>query len=77
MFKTVDKGIFWDQKWHDLGLNDRHARARMGEHVTKLSSVNSFHTMNISTKFNRNLMSQIRVPLKTVYVGTKNGRIWA
>ena len=49
--RYIGKGIFWDQIWPNLGLNDGHAWARMGEHVTKLISLHSFHTKTISTKF--------------------------
>ena len=28
--RYIEKGIFWDQKLPNLGLNDGHARARMG-----------------------------------------------
>ena len=61
----------------NLGLNDGHAQARMSKHVTKLISLHSFHTKNISSKFHQNLMNQIRDILKTVYFGTKYGLIWA
>ena len=67
--RYIEKGIFWDQKWPNLGLNDGHARARMGEHVTKLVSLHSLYTKNISSKFHRNLMNQIQDILKTVYFG--------
>ena len=74
--------IWWKQYilgpiWPNLGLNNGHARARMGEHVTKLISLHSFHIKNISSKFHRNLMNQIRDILKTVYFGTKYCLIWA
>ena len=63
-------GFFlWDQKWPNLDLNDGHARARIGEHVTKLISLHSFHTKNISSKFHRNLMDQNRVMLENVHFG--------
>ena len=54
-----------------------HAWARMGEHVTKLISIHSFNTKNISSKFHGNLMNQIQDILKKVYFGTKYGLIWA
>ena len=54
-------------KWPNLGLNDGHARARMGEHVTTLTSLHSFNTKNISTKFHRNLMKQIQDILENVH----------
>ena len=41
----------------------------MGEHVTKLISLHSFHTKNISSKFHRNLMNQIQDMLENVHVG--------
>ena len=66
--RYIENGIFWDQKWPNLGLNDGHARARMDEHVIKLISLLSFHTKNISSKFHQNLMKQIRDILKTVYI---------
>ena len=52
--------------WPNLGLYDGHARARIGEHVTKLISLHSFSAKNNSSKFNRNLMNQIQDMLKTV-----------
>ena len=73
----IKKGILWDQKWPNVGLNDGHARARMGEHVIKLISLHCFHTKNISSKFPQNLMNQIRDILKKVYFGTKYGLTWA
>ena len=39
--KYIENCIFWDQIWPKLGLNDGHAQARMGEHVTKLISLHS------------------------------------
>ena len=63
---NIDKGILWEQKWP----NDGHARARMGEHVTKLISHHSFHTKNISSEFHRNLMKQIHDMLKNIHFGT-------
>ena len=59
-----------------MGLNDGHCQARMGEHVTKLISIHSLYTKNISLKFHRNLINQIQDILKKVYFGTKNGLIW-
>ena len=67
--RYIEKGIFWDQKWPNLGLNDGHARARMGEHVTKLITLHSFHTKNISSKFHRNLMNENRAMLENVHFG--------
>ena len=64
---TVENGIFWDQKWPNLGLNDGHARARMREHMAKLFSINSFHSKNISTKFYGNLLNQNRYILENVH----------
>ena len=75
--RYIEKCIFWDQKWPNLGLNDGHAQARMGEHVPKLITLHSSHTKNISSKFHQNLMNQIQDILKKVYFGTKNGLIWA
>ena len=49
--RYIEEGIFWDQIWPNLGLNDGHAWARMGEHVTKLISLDYFHAKNISSKF--------------------------
>ena len=69
--QDIEKGIFWDQKWPNLGLKDGHARARMGEHVTKLTSLHSFHTKNISSKFHRNLMKQIQDILENVHFQTQ------
>lgn len=43
----------------NLGINEGHARAKMGQHVTKLPSLNTFHTKNISKKFHQNLINQI------------------
>ena len=63
--RYIEEGIFWDQIWSNLGLNDVHAWARMGEHVTKLISLHSFHTKNISTKFHLNLMKKIQDILET------------
>ena len=37
--RYAENSIFWDQIWPNLGLNDGHAQARMGEHVTKLISL--------------------------------------
>ena len=44
--------IFWDQIWSNLGLNDGHARARTGKHVTKLSVNSSYqeHFLKLSLK---------------------------
>ena len=56
--RYIEKGIFWDQIWPNLGLNDGHAWRRMGEHVTKLISIHSFNSKNISSKFHQNLMNQ-------------------
>ena len=67
--RYIENGIFWDQIWPNLGLNDGHARARMGEHVTKLISLHSFHTKNISSKFYQNLMNQNRDMLENVDFG--------
>ena len=75
--RYIEKGIFWDQKWHNLGLNDGHARARMGKHVTKLISIHYLYTKKISSKFHQNLKNQILDVLKTVYFRTKYGLIWA
>ena len=49
--RHIEEGIFWDQISYNLGLNYGHAWARMGEHVTKLISLHSFHTKNISSTF--------------------------
>ena len=65
----IEKGIPWDQKWPKLDLNDGHARARIGEHVTKLITLHCFHTKNISSKFHRNLMNQNRNMLENVHFG--------
>ena len=46
--------------WHNLGLEDLHAWARLGKHVTKLISFHSLYTKNISSKFHQNLMNQIQ-----------------
>ena len=67
--RYIEKGIFWDQKWPNLGPNDGHAWARMGELLTKLISLHSFHTKNISSKFHRNLMNQNRNMLENVHFG--------
>ena len=75
--RCIENGIFWDQILPNLGPNDVHAQAIFGEHVTKLVSLLSFHTKNISSKFHQNLMKQIRDVLKTVYFGTKYFLIWA
>ena len=75
--RYTKKGILWDQKWPNVGLNDGHVRARMGEHVTNLVSPHSLYTKNISSKFHQNLMNQNRDILKKVYLGTINGLIWA
>ena len=32
----IENGIFWDQIWPNLGVNDEQSQARMGEHVNKL-----------------------------------------
>ena len=58
--RYIESGIFCDQKWPNLGLNNGHARAKMGEHMTKLTSLHSFHIMNISSMFHRNLMKKIQ-----------------
>ena len=55
--KYLKKSIFWDQIWHNLGLNHRHAWARTGKHTTKLLSRNYFHIKNISRQFHQNLMN--------------------
>ena len=39
------------QIWPNLGLEDGHARSRMGKHVTKLVSLYSLYTKNISSSF--------------------------
>ena len=75
--RYIEKGIFWDQTWPNLGLNDGHTRARIGEHVTKLISLHSLYTKNLSSKFHQNLMNQIQDILKKVYFGTKNDLIWS
>ena len=66
---SIENGIFWDQIWLNLGLNDGHAQARMGEHVTKLISIHSLYTKNISSKFHRNLMNQNRNMLENIHFG--------
>ena len=38
--RYIENGIFWDQIWPNLGLNERHAWVRMGQHVTKLIRAN-------------------------------------
>ena len=58
--RCLKNGILWDQIWPNLDLNDVNARVRTGKHITKLFSVNSFVIKNISWKFHRNLMNQIR-----------------
>ena len=75
--KYIENCIFWDEILPNLGLNDGHARARMGEHVTKLITLHYFHTKNISSKFHQNLMNPIQDIFKKVYFGTKNYLIWA
>ena len=75
--RYIEKGIFWDQIRPNLGLNDGHAQARMGEHVTKLVSLHSLYTKNLSSKFHQNPMNQIQDIYKKVYFGTKNDLIWA
>ena len=68
-FKIYWKRYILGQKWSNLGLNDGHARARMGEHVTKLISIHSLYSKNISSKFHRNLMNQNRNMLENVHFG--------
>ena len=63
----IEKGIFLDKIWPNLGLNDGHGRARMNEHVTKLTSLYYFYIMNISSKFHRNLMKKIQDILENVH----------
>ena len=58
--KYIENCIFWDEILPNLGLNDGHVRERMGEHVTKLISLHSLYTKNISSKFHQNLKNQIR-----------------
>ena len=53
-----ENGIFWDQKWTNLGLNDGYTLARIGEHVTKLVSLHCIYAKNISSMFHQNLMIQ-------------------
>ena len=67
--RYIEKGIFWDQKWSNFGLNNGHARARMGEYVTKLISIHSLYTKNISSKFHRNLMNQNLNMLENIHFG--------
>ena len=74
--RYIEKGIFWDQKWPNLGLNDGHAWARMGEHVTKLISLHSLYTKNISSKFRRNLMKRNRYMLERPHFGHHFGPIF-
>ena len=74
---NMEQGIFWDQIWPNLVLNYGHDWARMGEHVTKLISLYSLYTKNISSMFHQNLINQSRDILKKVHLGTKNGLIWA
>ena len=45
--RYTGNSAFWDQFGHNLGLNNGRARARMGNRVTKLISLHSFHTKNI------------------------------
>ena len=72
--RDILKKVYFGTKY---GLNDGHARERMGEHMTKLISLHSLYTKNIFSKFPQNLMNQIRDILKKVYFGTKYGLIWA
>ena len=50
-----------------MGLNDGHAQARMVQHMTKLISLHSLYTKNISSQFRRNLMKQNRYMLENVH----------
>ena len=72
--RYIEKGIFWDQKRPNLGLNDGHARARMANHVTKLVSLHYFNTYNLPWKFHQNMMKQIRDIMEKVYFWTNLGR---
>ena len=75
---------FSDQKRLNLSLSNGHAWARMGEHVTKLFSINYFHTKNISRKFHQNLIIQNQYIFENVIfneflrlLSLNNGHAWA
>ena len=75
--RYIGKSVFLDKFGPNLGLNTGHAWARMGNHVTRLTSLHSFHTNNIPWKFHQNLMNQIRDILEIVDFGTNSGLNWA
>ena len=75
---------FSHQKRPNLGLSNGHAWARMGEHVTKIFSINYFHTKNISRKFHQNLIIQNQYIFENVIfneflrlLSLNNGHAWA
>ena len=68
-FEIYWKRYILGQILPNLVLNDGHAQARMGEHVTKLISIHSLYTKNICSKFHRNLMNQNRNMLENVHFG--------